>query len=59
MGKHIHILLDEKAWNELQEIRDKYNLINIDFDIETKNMPKTYKEYLKEEEKNPTMAWCA
>jgi len=52
-GKQIHVLLKKESWEELEALKKKLGLENLD------NHPKTYEEYLAEEERHPTMAYCA
>ncbi len=59
-GKHIHILLPKKSWEELKELKKELGLVDCDWEVEArKDDPKTYEEYIKKEKINPTMAWCA
>jgi len=55
MAKEITITLSREAWNELEEIRKEAEEYMPDF-LKEKDRPKTYEEYLAEEEKYPTHA---
>jgi len=51
MGRHKHLLLSRKSWEELEQVKRKCNLPG--------DIPKSYEEYLKEQKLNPTMVYCA
>ena len=54
--KKIHIILSEKDFNELKEIKLDVEKDMPEFLKSKHRLPDTYKEYVEQEKKKPTMA---